>query len=61
VKRRLREIGRLEILPRLRAEGLSLDLLIRARGEAYGAGYQELCDELIEMIEELCSGPSSWR
>jgi ribonuclease P protein component len=61
VKRRLREVGRQEILSRLRASGVSLDLLIRARREAYGVGYRELRKELTEMIEELCSGPSSWR
>jgi len=60
LKRRLREIGRREILPRLEAEGLTLDLLIRARAEAYTAGYRELRDELAEVIEEICSGPRSW-
>jgi len=54
-------VGRQEILSRLRASGVSLDLLIRARREAYGVGYRELRKELTEMIEELCSGPSSWR
>jgi ribonuclease P protein component len=61
VKRRLREVGRKEVLSRLRVSGVSLDLLIRARREAYGIAYRELRKELIEMIEELCSGPSSWR
>lgn len=60
VKRRLREIGRREVLPRLREAGLRGDILIRARPAAYGVGYEELRDELAEMIEELCSGPSSW-
>jgi ribonuclease P protein component len=61
VKRRLREIGRRELLPRLRQEGVRGDLLIRARPEAYGAGFEELREELAQMIEELCSGPCSWR
>ena len=61
VKRRLREIGRRDVLPRLRAGTLSFDLLIRARKEAYEAGYNELRSEIKEMIEELCSGPHSWR
>jgi ribonuclease P protein component len=61
VKRRLREIGRRDVLPRLRAQELSFDLLIRARKEAYEAGYQELRRELREVVEELCSGQSSWR
>ena len=59
VKRRLREIGRRDVLPRLRDEGVTADLLIRARREAYGVGYQELRRELTEMIEGLCSGASS--
>ena len=59
VKRRLREVGRREILPRLREEGLRLDLLIRARRRAYKASYQQLRIELLEVTEELCSGPHS--
>jgi ribonuclease P protein component len=35
LKRRLREICRRELLPRFKDEGLHLDLLIRARKEAY--------------------------
>jgi ribonuclease P protein component len=61
VKRRLREIGRREVLPRMRAAGIEGDLLVRARREAYGAGYQQLRRELIQMAEALCSGLSSWR
>ena len=61
VKRRLREVGRREILPRLREEGVHLDLLIRARREAYKASYQQLSSELLEVTEELCSGRHSWR
>lgn len=59
LKRRLREIGRREILPRMRMESLALDLLIRTRPEAYETGYQQLRRELVEVIEELCSGRSS--
>ena len=61
VKRRLREIVRKEVLPRLRDEGVNGDLLIRARREAYATNYQRLLEELKEITEELCSGPSSWR
>lgn len=42
LKRRLREIGRRAILPELPP----LDLVIRARPEAYEAGFAELDDEL---------------
>jgi ribonuclease P protein component len=61
VKRRLRELLRTELLPQLREEGLCLDVLIRARKEAYEASYRQLRRELQEVTEELCSGPSSWR
>ncbi len=61
VKRRLRELSRKELLPRLREEGVRLDLLIRARREAYEASYRQLQQELLEVTEELCSGRSSWR
>lgn len=55
VKRRLREIGRIEVLPRLAGCGAELDVLVRARPEAYAAEYRELRDELVSVAEELCS------
>ena len=55
VKRRLREIGRMHVLPPLDASGRHLDLLVRARPEAYQATFEELRDELVAMTEELCS------
>ena len=55
VKRRLREIGRTRVLPRLREQGLALDVLVRARREAYGVGFRGLSDELQSMTEDLCS------
>jgi ribonuclease P protein component len=61
LKRRLREIGRRELLPRFREEGLHLDLLIRARKEAYEASFRQLKRGLLEVTEELCSGRLSWR
>jgi len=61
VKRRLRELARRELLPRLSEEGLCLDVLIRARREAYQASYRQLRRELLEVTEELCSGHSFWR
>lgn len=51
LKRRLREIGRTEVLPRLRSAEASVDVLVRARKEAYEASYQELRDELLEWTE----------
>jgi ribonuclease P protein component len=57
VKRRLKEIGRIEVLPRLRSAGRSLDVVVRARREAYGASYATLRDELVTLAEETwCAG-----
>lgn len=56
VKRRLREIGRTELLPRLAASARPLDLMVRARAEAYGASFSALREELVSVVEELCSG-----
>ena len=55
VKRRLREIGRTRVLPQLTEQGLALDVLVRARREAYGVGFRKLSDELRSMTEDLCS------
>jgi ribonuclease P protein component len=61
LKRRLREISRRELLPRFREEGLHVDLLIRARSEAYEVSYRQIRRGLLEVTEELCSGRLSWR
>ena len=55
VKRRLREIGRTRVLPRLKEKGMALDVLVRARREAYGVGFRTLSDELQSVTEDLCS------
>ncbi len=55
LKRRLREIGRTEVLPALRSAGRNLDVLIRARREAYGVGYSTLRAEIMVVAEVLCS------
>lgn len=55
VKRRLREIGRTGVLPALRGAGLALDVLLRARPEAYDASYTELRGEVLALVEEWCS------
>jgi ribonuclease P protein component len=55
LKRRLREIGRLEVLPGLNRAERALDVMVRARPEAYAASYAELLDELRMVTEELCS------
>jgi len=61
VKRRLREILRKEILPRLRSPERATDVVVRARREAYGAAFSELRAELTEWLERRCSGGSSSR
>jgi ribonuclease P protein component len=58
VKRRLREILRKEILPRLRSPEQNRDVLVRARREAYGAAFSELRAELMEWLERRWPGGS---
>lgn len=55
VKRRLREVLRREVLPRLAAAGIAVDVLVRARRDAYGAAYRDLRDELVRWTETRCS------
>ena len=51
LKRRLREIARLELLPRLDELGVQSDVMLRARREAYDAGFSDLRSELTEWLE----------
>jgi ribonuclease P protein component len=55
LKRRLREIGRTEMLPRLRSAGVAADVLVRARKEAYDATFESLRRELVGVAEAVCS------
>lgn len=55
LKRRLRELGRTRVLPRLQGCGLGLDVLIRARAEAYDASFQALLEETDRLMEAVCS------
>jgi ribonuclease P protein component len=55
LKRRLREIGRRQILPALDARGTRWDVLIRARRAAYAAEFDTLAREVLEAVEGLCS------
>ncbi len=59
VKRRLREILRREVLPRLSGMGLTVDVLVRARREAYGVSYVQLREELLEWVNKRRSQGSS--
>jgi ribonuclease P protein component len=58
LKRRLREISRRELLPAFEARGLRVDLLVRARPEAYEADFAALRDELVAVREWVCSSDS---
>ena len=51
LKRRLREIARLELLPRLDERGMQHDVLVRARREAYDVDFTTLRDELVRWLE----------
>ena len=55
VKRRLREIGRRHVMPCLFRMAPSIDLLVRARRDAYGAPYSQLEAELLGVVEGVCS------
>ncbi len=55
LKRRLREGVRLELLPRCWERGVALDILIRARAQAYEADFASLAGELRRLAERLCS------
>lgn len=55
LKRRLREIGRRQVLPGLVARGLAMDVLIRARPEAYTVGFERLAEEVTAAVEAVCS------
>lgn len=59
LKRRLREAARQELLPPCLDRGIALDVLIRARPEAYEAEFDKLRQEIIHLAEELCSPGSS--
>lgn len=59
LKRRLREILRTEVLPRLRALDAKRDILVRARPEAYSAQWQELRAELVQWLERAWPSVSS--
>ena len=56
LKRRLRELGRLRVLPALWTCEVPMDVLLRARPEAYRATFAELEGEVEGMLEGVCSG-----
>jgi ribonuclease P protein component len=59
LRRQLKEIGRIDVLPDLRRRDCAVDVLVRARPRAYAASFSELRTELLRVTEKLCSDPSS--
>jgi ribonuclease P protein component len=59
LKRRLREILRIDVLPRLITPDTGTDILVRARRNGYEAGFAELKAELVEWWERRWSRGSS--
>jgi ribonuclease P protein component len=55
LKRRLREVLRLQVLPRLADRTANVDFLVRARREAYNASFEQLNDELVDYVEKTWS------
>jgi ribonuclease P protein component len=56
LKRRLKELGRTSVLPKLWEHDRKLDVLLRARKEAYDAAFADLQEEVDGVMEEACSG-----
>ena len=61
VKRRLRELLRLEVLPVLRTLPLPLDVVVRASALAYARSYAELGDEMQQVTRRLAPVASETR
>lgn len=59
LKRRLKELGRTRVLPALRGAGRGMDVMVRARAEAYDASFAQLREELDVVTEGLCCAPPS--
>lgn len=55
LKRMLKEGARLKLLPGCRDRGAALDIVIRARPQAYEAESGQLLAEIAELAEQLCS------
>lgn len=55
VKRRLREIVRLMVLPTLACRGQPVDLLVRARPAAYDVSFRELTESVTRAMPDSVS------
>jgi ribonuclease P protein component len=58
LKRRLREIARRRVLPELDRAGVAVDVLIRARRQAYDRDFEALAREIETAVEGLWSPTS---
>jgi ribonuclease P protein component len=58
LKRRLREVLRQDVLPRMQNGQINSDVLVRARREAYLATFSQLRDELVAWFERKWSNAS---
>lgn len=56
LRRRLREIGRRDWLPAAREREAAMDVLIRARKEAYSCSFEELRRLARDAVERRCDG-----
>lgn len=60
LKRRLREIARRDLLPVLERRRLNIDIILRAKRQAYEALHAELRLGLVEVLERRWLRGSSW-
>jgi ribonuclease P protein component len=58
LKRRIREVGRRSVLREAAGRGLSVDVLVRARADAYRARFGDLESGIREAVEALWSDAS---
>jgi ribonuclease P protein component len=58
LRRRLKEIGRREVLPGLGRRECNVDVLVRSRPGAYEARFADLRAELLGLTERLCPDAS---
>jgi ribonuclease P protein component len=59
LKRRLREIARRDLLPALERRKLNIDIILRAKRQAYTAPHAELRLGLLEVLERRWARGSS--
>jgi ribonuclease P protein component len=56
LKRRLKELARTGVLPSLWSQGRAVDVLVRARPNAYDTTFAALSEEIGGVTESICSG-----